>query len=88
MLDLSVIKRVTRFSPYPSHEIPISLCNPSVYQWLIVANSKMFGSRLPPGQWIRSGCLVVNLQLSMLRSNIVLECNCGDKVVLGRKTTK
>ena len=36
----------------------------------------------------KRGCLVANLELSLLPSNIVVKCHCGDKVVLGRKTPK
>ena len=47
-----------------------------------------FGSHTPPGQWIRSGCLVVNLKVYMLSSSIVIECSCGNKVWQGCNATK
>ena len=43
---------------------------------------------LPPGQWIQSGCLVVNLKLSLWPSNAVVECYYGDKAVHASKATK
>ena len=45
--------------------LPIAYISKSINVWK---------PSIPPGQWIRSGCLVVNLTLFMLPSNIVVEC--------------
>ena len=93
MLDMSAITRVSRFS---SQRIPKILseliCHRSYVSSIsvpIAYGSKFlnFGSHIPPGQWIRSGCLVVNLKVYMLSSSIVIECSCGDNVWHGCNAT-
>ena len=64
----------------------LGFSTPALYQSLIVANSQTLeASCLRPGQWIRSGCLVVNLKLSLMSSNIVIECSCATKCCMGAR---
>ena len=87
MLDLSVITRVRDFHPSISLKCQFSYISISVP---MAYSSKFlnFGSRLLPRQWIRSGCLVVNLKVSMLSSNIVIECSCVTKCCMGARQQK
>ena len=63
-----------QFCVVPPTSVPIVYINTFINVW------KHPTSRITDSKWY--------LQLPMLPSNIVVECNCGDKAVLRRNTTK